>query len=656
MRISRRILAPLALPCALLCTLAGAAAAQATVVVSPTDGTYTNDTTPTVTYTDADAIVTVSLTADGDPAGSSTSGIGGAGSIVADHPLASTNSSGTSLSLSDGDTALGTVDHVHIDTVPDLTGGNVDPEDAADISFNASSAIPGHAVELWDTGADGVPGGVDADVKIATATANASGDDIGSAMNITTTVPLTPGSHTVYAVSKDAGGLASSPSESTTFDVAPPAPTFAQLFDNARVNQLRPPVAVTGVDPSASVVKLYAIVDHGSGGVLDPMGSTSTVTSGTATIVPTSDLDDDNVDTHGINSLVITQTVNDVESLTNGVADANVSIFVRASPPVLSTSFSGPLTNDPTPYFNASNTLENSGADQALTRLYLDGQLVGHSDPTFGGGDDSVQADNPILDGAHNAYVVTVDDLGHVSTVHSNTVSFTVDTVGPVPPTVTSPVAGSTVATALPTITITTEPGAPAYVYLDDAGEEVLTTADGSGHATFVLTQALADGLHTLHTFSQDAAGNYGDVTDSTFTVATPKPPAPPAPVAPVVTPTPPAPTAPKTDPDGDGISNGWTVGGKVAPAPATPKASVTGGKVTLKLAAAPKGAKSVRVYREDGNGGYKLVKTLTPKSKSFTDTKVKAGHSYKYKTVGVNAKGQQGKASGTATAKVKKK
>jgi len=34
--------------------------------------------------------------------------------------------------------------------------------------------------------------------------------------------------------------------------------------------------------------------------------------------------------------------------------------------------------------------------------------------------------------------------------------------------------------------------------------------------------------------------------------------------------------------------------------------------------------------------------------------TKVKAGKTYKYKTVAVNAKGQQGKASGTATAKVK--
>jgi hypothetical protein len=61
-------------------------------------------------------------------------------------------------------------------------------------------------------------------------------------------------------------------------------------------------------------------------------------------------------------------------------------------------------------------------------------------------------------------------------------------------------------------------------------------------------------------------------------------------------------------------------------------------------------------VYRADGKGAYKLVKTITAKSKTFTDKKVKAGHTYKYKTVGVNANGQQGKASTAVTAKVKNK
>ena len=216
----------------------------------------------------------------------------------------------------------------------------------------------------------------------------------------------------------------------------------------------------------------------------------------------------------------------------------------------------------------------------------------------------------------------------------------------------TSPEDASTITSTLPVVRVTAEPGATVGALVDSAGEEGSAVADSNGHASITLTQPLGDGPHLLQVWSRDVAGNYGDETDTRITVLTPKTPPP-------VTSTPPkTPATPvnPTDPDNDGISNGWTVGGKVAPAPATPKVNVTDGKVKLQLAAAPKGAKSVRVYRADGNGGYKLVKTLAPGAKTFTDSKVKAGHSYKYKTVGVNAKGQPGKASGTATAKVKKK
>ena len=157
----------------------------------------------------------------------------------------------------------------------------------------------------------------------------------------------------------------------------------------------------------------------------------------------------------------------------------------------------------------------------------------------------------------------------------------------------------------------------------------------------------LALGAHTLTVYPDYSSDGFTYAWTVVDVPTVTPPPTPPA-----------APTTPKnpTDLDGDGIDNNWLVGGKAAPAPATPKASVSGGKVKLKLASAPKGAKSVRVYRADGNGGFTLVKTLTAKSTSFTDAKVKPGHSYKYKTVAVNAKGQQGKASGAVTAKVKKK
>jgi fibronectin type 3 domain-containing protein len=113
--------------------------------------------------------------------------------------------------------------------------------------------------------------------------------------------------------------------------------------------------------------------------------------------------------------------------------------------------------------------------------------------------------------------------------------------------------------------------------------------------------------------------------------------------------------TPAKADPDGDGIANTWMINGKAAPAPAAPKASSVAGAVKLTLGKPGKKAKKVRVYRATGSGKYKLVKTVSPKAKTFTDKKVKPGKTYRYKSVAVNAKGQQGAASKAATVKVKK-
>ena len=184
--------------------------------------------------------------------------------------------------------------------------------------------------------------------------------------------------------------------------------------------------------------------------------------------------------------------------------------------------------------------------------------------------------------------------------------------------------------------TVTTNPSNEApWCVLDpteSSGTVIPCTAAGA------TIDAVSVGAHKFVVYPPDGEASFAH----TWTVVAP--PAPPV-----------APPVNLNDLDGDGIDNTWLVGGKAAPAPATPKARVTGGNVKLTLKKAPKGAKKIRVYRADGKGGYKLVSTLSVKSKSFTDKKIKAGHTYKYKTVAVNAKGQQGAASKTATVKVKK-
>jgi hypothetical protein len=645
MRLSRRTFASLALPCALLLTSATAASAQAAITItsfahSPTED-YTNDPTLDVYFSGAGSFDTVTLEVGGDVIGSTVSDGSGFGTVTQEQAIESDpmdddvdgNPIGNRYGLTVRDPDGGSLDTVtvHINQVPSVSASD-EAQLAADASVYVSNAIPDEDVRLY------IDGTFDKAVPA---------DENGTVGNVKPDRLLTPGTHTASARSLDRDGHQSSPGAPVDFDVAPPAPAFSQFFDGVQLNQAQPVVAFSDVDPDATDVTLYEIDDNGDE---VQVGHTASVTSGgTATITPSALSD-------GRHYLVAKQTVGTVETVDSLGNNGPITAVVNTSAPVLETAFDGTLTDWNTPYFHASNALENNDETRhTFTALYVDGQRVGTSDPDDNGGDSSsVQADDPIADGAHTAYVTTIDHLGHESATHSNTVAFTIDTVAPAPPTVTSPANGSTTATSLPVITVTTEPGVIAHVLVDDVGEEADQTADANGHVTFTLTQALADGGHTLHVWSRDAAGNYGDLTATTFTVATPK--APPVVTPPVVTP--PVVTTPKNpvDLDGDGITNNWLVGGKAAPAPATPKAKVSSDKVELKLAAAPKGATKVRVYRADGKGGYKLVKTLTAKSKTFTDKSVKAGHTYKYKTVGVNAKGQQGKASGTATAKIKKK
>jgi hypothetical protein len=192
----------------------------------------------------------------------------------------------------------------------------------------------------------------------------------------------------------------------------------------------------------------------------------------------------------------------------------------------------------------------------------------------------------------------------------------------------------------------------------NDAGESpfcVLDMTEISGteipcSATGAAIDGVTVGAHTLTVFPADGEGTYNRSWTVTAAPAAASAPAATTPVAPVA-----KPVVVKADPDGDGIENTWLIAGKAAPSPAAPKASVSGGNVKLKLGKPVKNAKKVRVFRAKGKGAYKLVKTLGSKTAAFTDRSVKRGVTYSYKTVAVNAKGQQSKASAKTVVKVKK-
>ena len=230
----------------------------------------------------------------------------------------------------------------------------------------------------------------------------------------------------------------------------------------------------------------------------------------------------------------------------------------------------------------------------------------------------------------------------------------------------TSPLSAVAAATtaAVQTLQFTTTPAASTTessarfswsINANDAGEAPwcgldLTETSGTElpcSATGASIDGLAVGPHTLTVYPPDGEGVYSYAWTVTAVPAALVP----APVAPLVV----APATVLTDPDGDGIKNTWLVNGKPAAAPGIPKARARGGNVKLTLGTAPRGAKKIRVFRAVGAGRYKVVKTLAPKTDVFTDKNVKPGRTYSYKTVGVNAAGQQGKASKKAQVAVRK-
>lgn len=129
----------------------------------------------------------------------------------------------------------------------------------------------------------------------------------------------------------------------------------------------------------------------------------------------------------------------------------------------------------------------------------------------------------PFTDGTHTITAETVDRAGNVSPGTSRT--FTVDSVAPVAPIVTSPADGTILATSSVTIAGIAE--ANALLAIAEHGSTIGTTlATPSG--TFSTALSFPDGTHTIQVRAVDAAGNISTAsTDVTFAVDTIAPAAP---------------------------------------------------------------------------------------------------------------------------------
>ncbi|MHB8510883.1 MAG: Ig-like domain-containing protein [Actinomycetota bacterium] len=129
-------------------------------------------------------------------------------------------------------------------------------------------------------------------------------------------------------------------------------------------------------------------------------------------------------------------------------------------------------------------------------------------------------ANAQLPDGSHTV-TARVFDAGGTSP-DSNTTSFKIDTVPPVPPTINEPAAGSTNNGTSVTFAGTTEPSADVDVA--EAGV-IIASAHSNQGGGWSVTTTLTKGPHTIQARATDAAGNvgsYGSTISFNVTTATP--------------------------------------------------------------------------------------------------------------------------------------
>jgi MYXO-CTERM domain-containing protein len=470
-------------------------APAAPVVVTPANGSTTNDTTPAYSGT-AEPNSTVTVIVDGVPVGTTTAD--GAGNwtltpatALADGPhtvrATATDAAGNTSPSSNTNTFT-------VDTTAPAAPVVVTPANGSTISDN-TPAYSGTA-EAGSTVTVIVDG-----LVVGTTTANA-----GGAWTFTPAVPLADGPHTVRATSTDAAGNTSPSSNTNTFIVdttAPAAPVVVTPADGSTTNDNTPAYSGTA-EPNSTV---NVIVD----GI--PVGTTTADAAGNWTLTPAAPLID--------GPHTVRATATDAAGNTSPNSNTNTFIVDTTAPaaPVVQTPADGSAISDNTPAY--SGTAE---AGSTVT-VIVDGLVVGTTTANAGGAWTFTPA-VPLADGPHTVRATSTDAAGNTSP-SSNTNTFTVDTTAPAAPVVVTPANGSVTNDTTPAYSGTAEANTTVTVIVDGAPVGT-TTADGAGNWTFTPAAPLADGPHTVRATATDAAGNTSPSSNTnTFTVDTAAPAAP---------------------------------------------------------------------------------------------------------------------------------
>lgn len=454
-------------------------APAAPAITNPaTSPTYAKTTTPTIAGT-AEPGSSVTVYDAAAPVGTATTDGGGAWSLTTSTLLAgshtltakATDLAGNISPASSGKTII-------VDTTPPGTPTITTPVLSSIVTSDTTPTVAGTAE------AGSIVNVLDGNVVVGTVVADGSGD-----WSIDTST-LSQGSHTITATATDAAGNVSVASAAKTIVVdtdTPDAPVISTPASSPYYTTDVTPT-VGGSAETGTTVKLYE-------------GNTLLATataSGGSWSVDTSTLPE------GPHTLVAIATDGGGNS---SAASAAVTIIVDNTTPSVAISVpdNGSTVNTATPAVIFTVTDDNRAATSLCS---VDGSPYSGCSSGF--------TTPALAQGSHTVSVRHVDLAGNTATTSA---TFTVDTIAPAAPSITSGPNGP-VASSSASFDFSGEAGASFQCYLD-------TPATWSTCSSPVSYSSLAAGTHTLHVRQIDAAGNTSGETTRVWSVDLDGPPAP---------------------------------------------------------------------------------------------------------------------------------
>uniref|UniRef100_UPI0031CDC583 Ig-like domain-containing protein n=1 Tax=Acinetobacter sp. TaxID=472 RepID=UPI0031CDC583 len=279
---------------------------------------------------------------------------------------------------------------------------------------------------------------------------------------------------------------------------------------------------ISDADPQADVLGLInagTIVAVNGVAISQTDGSTTSIVGQYGTLI----IDKNGAYTYTLNGDAhaagktdqFTYTLSNVASSDTAVLNINIADVIAPNTPVItSADITGSINNN-------SPTITGTAEANSTVTVYDNGTPVGTA-PVDGSGNWTFTPTSPLIDGNHSITVTAKDAAGNESSA-TTADTFVVDTVINAP-VITSDIPALT-NNKLPTITGTAE--ANSTVTVSDNGTAIGTAAvNSSGNWTFIPTNPLIDGNHSITATAKDAAGNVSTVSvvADTFTLDTTPP------------------------------------------------------------------------------------------------------------------------------------